>query len=128
MSGTVLLLEDEPVLSDMLVCLLTDDGHRVEVCASPAHLIERAAEAPGALAVVDFWGQSHRCLIDEERAQVIRLAQAVPTILVTGRTWAANASQQELGLLGLVMKPFDIDALTAFVSDCFARLKRGVDA
>ena len=45
---------------------------------------------PGAVAVGDFWGVSDRTLNDEERGQVVQLAEAVPTILLAGRPWAGE--------------------------------------
>ena len=113
----VLLLEDDPVVRDLLECVFTDDGYSVQVCESPEQLLEAAATTPGALAVTDFWGDSHQTLADDERAQVVQLARAVPTVLVTARTWARTVTTEEVGLTALVRKPFDVDALAALVSD-----------
>ena len=44
------------------------------------------------------------------------VAHAVPTILVTARTWAGEHVAQEVGLLAVVPKPFDVDDLCAVVS------------
>ncbi len=115
-SSNVLLLEDDPILRHLLECVFTDDGHRVQVCESPEQLLEAAATTPGALAVTDFWGDSHQILADDERAQVFQLARTVPTILVTARTWASTVRAQDVGLAALVRKPFDVDELCAVVS------------
>ncbi|MDP8910394.1 MAG: hypothetical protein M3N47_15045 [Chloroflexota bacterium] len=117
MNCPVLLLEDDPVLRDLLEAVLTDDGHEVRVYGSRDLLFAAARDVPAALAVVDFWGRSHQALADEERADVVRLARAVPTILVTARTWATSASAADLGLVALVRKPFDVDELTTVVTE-----------
>ena len=114
--GTVLVLEDDDDVRAVLRLVLTGDGHGVEVCESPEQVIERAAANPGALAVVDFRSTSHRTLATEEREALTRLAHAVPTILVTARTWAGEQVARELGLLAVVPKPFDVDDLCAVVS------------
>ena len=126
MRGTILLVEDEPLVRDLLEAILTDDGHEVRVCASYEQLLEIAAVCPGALAIADFWGQSHQELDDGEREQVVGVARVVPTIVVTGRTWARTATAEELGLVALVRKPFDLDEMVALVSHAFAAtLPRG---
>ncbi len=116
MSGTVLLLEDDPGLRDLLEAVLTDDGQDVRPCESPEQLLRVAAESPAALALVDFWGESHRALSDAEREQVTALGRAVPTIMITARAWALSETAASLGLVALVPKPFDMDDLVALVS------------
>ncbi len=116
-NGNVLLLEDDPIIRSLLEFVFADDGHSVFVCESREELLEAAVTTPGALAVTDFWGDSHQTLADHERAQVVQLARAVPTILVMARTWASEQVAQEVGLLAVVRKPFDVDGLAALVSD-----------
>ncbi len=124
-AGSVLLLEDEPMIREVLELVLADSGHSVRVCDSPDQVCAAAAETPGALAVVDFWGRSHQTLHDDERAEVVRLAQAVPTILVTGRTWATDEVAQELGALAVVPKPFDVDNLSDLVASSLTQIHAG---
>ena len=38
-------------------------------------------------------------------------AQHLPVILLTGRTWAADTTAEELGARALIRKPFDLDDL-----------------
>lgn len=122
--GCVLILEDDPVICGLLECVFAEDGHQVLVCTSPDQLLDLAGEMPGALAVVDFWGDGHRELTGEEREQFTRLTRAVPTILITGRAWADRETGDELGLVAIVKKPFDVFDLTGLVSDSVARLGR----
>ena len=117
----VLLLEDDPMIRDLVEAVLADDGHEVRVCQSFDHLLTVAAESPGAVALSDFWGDSHQALSGEERDQIERLARTVPTVLVTGRTWVGTLQPNDLGLVALVPKPFDVDELCALVGASVAR-------
>ena len=126
--SSVLVLEDDPDVRDLLELVLTADGHRVDVCATPEELVDRAGAMPGALAVVDFWGRSHRDLAADERDELVRLARTVPTILVTGRVWADRATGEELGLVAVVKKPFDVFELAQRVSHLVERRGTGLAA
>src|SRR6266511_4310538 len=83
MSNLVLLLEDEPLIRDLVCTLLTDAGCGVLVCDSLERLTDVAAETPWAVALADFWGESHHTLNDVECAQIVQLAQ---TVLTTRRS------------------------------------------
>ncbi len=124
----VLVLEDDPDVRDLLELVLTADGHRVDVCATPGELVDRARGMTGALAVVDFWGRSHQALAPDERDELVRLAQTVPTILVTGRVWADRESGEALGLADLVKKPFDVFDLAERVARLVERRSAGLAA
>lgn len=115
-AGSVLILEDDPDVRELLEHVFTVEGHRVEVCATPDQILDRAGETPGAVAVVDFWGGGHRTLAPDEREELVRFARAVPTILITGRVWADRETGDGLGLLAIVKKPFDVFELAARVS------------
>ena len=125
MTGTVLLLEDDPMIRDLLDAILTDEGHDVRPCGSHDQLLAAARDIPASLALVDFWGNSHQELTAEERQEVVDLARTVPTILVSGRSWMRAVCPDELGLLAFVPKPFDVDALTSLVAECSERLGHG---
>lgn len=120
MSGTILLVEDEPLVRDLLEAIPTDDGHDVRVFVSYEQILRAACEDSGALVIADFWGLSHQELDDDERQQVVAIARTVPTIVVTGRTWARTITAEELGLVALLRKPFDLDEMATLVSDVFA--------
>src|SRR4051794_33925571 len=105
-TDTVLLYEDDPMTCDVLVDILHRDGHNVRVVESLQQVMTAADRMPAPLALMDFWGTSYRCLADHERQQVIRLARAVPTILLTGRPWANEQLVAELGCRAFLPKPF----------------------
>jgi DNA-binding NtrC family response regulator len=116
MSNVVLLLEQEPLIFDLVGKVLTDSGCQVVVCNSFEHLMCVADDWTGAVAVADFWGESDGALDEEECAQVMQLARAVPTILLAGRTWAGEPLARQLGLVALLQKPFDLTALCVIVT------------
>jgi DNA-binding NarL/FixJ family response regulator len=105
-AGTVLLYEDDPITCDVLVDTLTRDGHDVRVFESLQQVMTAADRMPRSLALMDFWGTSYRRLAHHEGQQVVRLARAVPTVLLTGRPWANEQLVAELGCRAFVPKPF----------------------
>jgi len=123
-AGTVLLFEDDPLTNDVLADTLHEAGYDVSVCGSPNQVMAAAARMPRSLALMDFWGTSHRYLADHERRQVVRLARAVPTILVTGRPWANDRVAAELGCRAFVPKPFRPDQVSAVVAATVVDLRR----
>jgi DNA-binding NtrC family response regulator len=110
-SPTIYLFEDDAGLRSLLIELLQDElqAHVVVVPSIPEVLRLCAAEPPD-LVVADFWGDSHRTLSDEERTQIVALGSTAPTVLVSARQWAQEASPAELGLAAMVTKPIDIDS------------------
>ena len=127
-SGTVLLLEDDNSLRRLLTFVLTEDGHDVRPCESAEEIRDLAAATPDALAVVDFWGDSHARLASDEWDQLADFAQTVPTVLVTGRDWASEEVAHELGLAALVRKPFDLDEVSEVVRSCVAQVRADSEA
>jgi DNA-binding response OmpR family regulator len=113
MTSVVLLLEQESVIRDLISKVLTDAGCRVVVCDSLGHLMRVADDWPDSLAVAvaDFWGGSDATLNDGERAQVVQLAEALPTILLVRGAWAGETVAGDLGLVALIRKPFDLKEL-----------------
>ncbi len=125
MAKPVLLLEDDPMIRDLVEAVLADEGHEVVICSSLDHLMDAAAQSPDALALSDFWGDSHQELSGEERDQIERLARAVPTVLVTARTWASTTPAADLGLVAVVPKPFDVGHLSDLVTSSLAQIQAG---
>src|SRR3712207_163395 len=117
----ILLLEDDPMIRDLLQSVLSDEGHDVRAHASRDQLMSAASALPGALAVADFWGTSHQVLSDEERREIMDLARTVPTIIVSGRGWMRTTRAEDLGAVALMVKPFDIDDLCTLVGASVAR-------
>jgi DNA-binding NtrC family response regulator len=107
----VLLLEDDASLRALLQDVLAEHGLDVRACASPAELQRAIEHGLGDVALVDPWGSSHPQLSDGDRQALLSLADAVPTILFTGRSWALRADPDDLHLLAIVPKPADVYGL-----------------
>jgi DNA-binding NtrC family response regulator len=63
------------------------------------------------MVITDTWGPTYVHLGADERQHIEALARTVPTILMTGHTWATGTQLDELGLAALFVKPFDLDAM-----------------
>ena len=116
----VLLLEDDLALRSLLHEALAGEGFDVRPCETFAEIRAAAADQDGDLVVADFWGGSQRSLPDSERQEIHELCSFLPVVLLTGRTWAADISAQELGARALIRKPFDLDHLLDTVELAFA--------
>jgi DNA-binding response OmpR family regulator len=116
----VLLLEDDPDLSAVLVEVLTGEGFRVAACRSYASLREALDAGDRPIVVADFWGVSHAQLSPCERDQIRELGWSTPTVLLTGRAWADAVSVDELNVACILPKPVDLDELIGQVLRCLA--------
>jgi DNA-binding NtrC family response regulator len=115
--GRVLLLEDDPALRGLLHELLGLEDFEVVLCESYEAIRAAAATAQGDVVVADFWGTAQRTLSASGRAQIVELAQLMPVILLTGRSWAYGVTAEELGAWALMHKPFDLDELLKVIGD-----------
>ena len=114
MRAPIAIFDDDATLRELLRDVLELEGCSVVVCSSLMEL-HQAAVRGAMLAIVDGWGSGHLTLGDIERQQIIDLARLVPTVLMSGRTWAAKVTAAELGLVALLPKPFDLQALLDIV-------------
>jgi DNA-binding response OmpR family regulator len=119
----ILLLDEDPLLRGLLTEILTTDGHPVRAYDS-VEALHRAGREGAALAIVEAWGDSHGTLSEAERREIQTVARAVPTLMVTARPWARTVVPADLGLLGLVTKPFDLDELCELIKELVAGLTR----
>jgi DNA-binding response OmpR family regulator len=110
-----LLLEDDVALRDLLLEALSGEGFEVRTCSSFHEVRDAAANGEADIVVADFWGGSQRTLPDNERQEIRELCSYLPLVLLTGRTWAAETTAEELGARALIRKPFDLDWLLQVV-------------
>ncbi|MBV8713887.1 MAG: hypothetical protein JO020_02480 [Chloroflexi bacterium] len=106
-----LLLEDDAALRDLLLEAFAGENIDVRICDSFGDVREAARRKEADIVIADFWGGSQRTLPESDREDIRELASYLPVILLTGRTWAAETSAEELGALALIRKPFDLDDL-----------------
>jgi DNA-binding response OmpR family regulator len=114
MPAPIAIFDDDATLLWLLCEVLEGEGFAVVACTSLLE-VHQAAVRGAALAIVDTWGPGHSVLCEPEREQIRALARLVPTVLVSGRAWTARMSAAELGLVALLPKPFDVEALLDIV-------------
>ncbi len=119
--GRVLLLEDDPALRGLLQEALGAEDFEVEVCESYGQVHAAAADGAGDLVVADFWGGGQRRLSASDREEIRALGRLLPMILLTGRSWAADTSAEEVGARALIRKPFDLDVLIGAIESALQR-------
>ena len=115
-----LLLEDDVALRDLLLEALSGEGIEVRPCNSFREVRDAAARSEADIIVADFWGGSQRTLPESDRQEIRELCSYLPVVLLTGRTWAAETTAEELGALALIRKPFDLDQLLQIVQAAVA--------
>ena len=111
MNRRALLLEDDVALRDLLLEALGGEGFEVHACETFEQIREAAAQGAGDIVIAAFWGGSQRTLPESDRQEIRELCSYLPVVLLTGRTWAAETSAEELGARALIRKPFDLDYL-----------------
>ena len=118
--ATVLLVDDEPDILLMLRMSFEDEGHHVVTAANGKLALERLAEGgidvvvlDMMMPVVDGWG-----VLTGKQAS----GDTTPVIVVSAKSDPRDAERVlELGAVDYVMKPFDLDALIALVSEVATR-------
>lgn len=116
-SRRVLVVDDERALLMLVADALEDDGHEVRT----------AATGEQALALIETWVPDLILLdltLPEMSGQEFRERQLalpspycdIPVIVVTGQHQQRGA-MEGLGAMGLLTKPFDLDALVAIVNE-----------
>lgn len=111
MKRRALVLEDDLALRDLLLEALGGEGFEVRTCETFEQVREAAAQGAADIVVADFWGGSQRTLPESDRQEIRELCSYLPVVLLTGRTWAADTSAEELGARALIRKPFDLNYL-----------------
>ena len=113
--ATIMVLDDDPVILDLLRTVLTDFGHTV-LSASDLQVVPVGATAD--LVVIDLIP-----LKDYRRGQAMEWVASVrarftgtPLIIVTAHA-AALAESDRLGADAIIAKPFDVDTLAAKVKE-----------
>jgi len=112
-----LLLEDDVALRDLLLEAFAGEAIDVRVCDSFSEVRDAAARHEADIVIADFWGGSQRTLPESDRDDIRELCSYLPVVLLTGRTWAAETSAEELGAHALIRKPFDLDDLLRTVEE-----------
>ncbi|MCD6351362.1 MAG: response regulator [Armatimonadetes bacterium] len=112
-AGTVLLIEDEKTMRELMAAILEAEGYRVHLAedglAGMARFQELSSNAHGPLVVVtdhEMPGMTGR----ELAGQIKQISPKTPVLIVSGYISSGGGPEDEL-----ISKPFDIDEFTGCV-------------
>jgi CheY-like chemotaxis protein len=114
--ATVLIVEDEFAIADLLEMALTDEGHRVLHAANGRQGLERLAEGPPPDLVISDYMMP--ILDGAGLLQAMRDAEAqrdIPCIVMSSMP-EANVRERVLGYAAFVRKPFQLAAVVQLVA------------
>ena len=119
----VLVIDDEPVIGDLMTEILAEGGYPVETARSAGEALAKLEDDSIALVVSDIVmpGLTGLELLEEVRIR----RPSLPVVLVTGAGTHANLSEAVArGADGFVMKPFAHDDLLKAVGAAIGRAAR----
>ena len=115
-AARVLVIEDEPLIRDLIVEHLADQGIEPEPAGSIAEARARLAIDPPALIMLDLMlpGQSGLDLLRERTTDP--LLAGIPVLVVSAAAQDSLLEAKRLGADAFLSKPFDLQALSALVA------------
>jgi DNA-binding response OmpR family regulator len=116
--ATILVLDDDQVILELLQTVLTDAGYETIVAATPEAM---PAEASVDLVLTDLFALTVYRRDDATRwvASLRSRFGGVPVFVLTGHR-AAAAEADRLGADAIISKPFDVDFLLGKISEVLA--------
>ncbi|MGB7217886.1 MAG: sigma-54 dependent transcriptional regulator [Vicinamibacterales bacterium] len=119
-SGTLLVVDDEEVMREILETLLTREGYDVRVASSGAEGLEMARALPFDAAIVDIMmpGLDGIATLDELR----RIDEDLAVVIITAYASVESAiSAMKAGAFDYVTKPFKNDQVLVVVRNALER-------
>jgi DNA-binding response OmpR family regulator len=115
---TILIVEDDAGIIDLLIELLTEEGYAVQVAARGDDALAALLAEPYALALVDLHlpGLGGWEVLKALRAQPID----TPIVVMTSSTLPAD-ELAAMGVTACLLKPFDLDELLTCVAEHIRR-------
>ncbi len=111
----LLLAEDDPALANLVVELLTEEGHDVVPVEDLEAALRKADEGAWDLFLIDIPGRSSRELHPDDRAIIAALAAHAPVVLATGRAWVRGMRPGDMPASAVLPKPYDLDDLLSTI-------------
>ncbi len=109
---TILVVEDDPLIRDLTLDILTDAGYATNVVYHHSAVRRALAETPADLVLSDsggVWPGDVWAALDDVRAA----AGSTPVVICSGHPPARFAGYAARGFAGVVTKPFDVEQLLA---------------
>jgi CheY-like chemotaxis protein len=123
MAATILVLEDDPALQELLREVLVDEGYRVVTADTlPALLGQMPVSPEPDLLISDMLVDLEPVGLDAIAAVRSTTNRPVPAIICTAASTHVERFREQLDHLGAVVlaKPFSIDSLIGTVSSVLA--------
>src|SRR2546428_3020012 len=118
--GTILVVDDEEIMREILETLLTREGYEVRVASSGAEGLELARALPFDAAIVDIMmpGLDGIATLDELR----RIDEDLNVIIITAYASVESAiSAMKTGAFDYITKPFKNDEVIVVVRNAMER-------
>ena len=117
MTGEVLVIDDDPQLTEAMRRVLGEWGYAAITADGLDAAVEAAAKAPIGLVITDYQLGPRTTGVDAIAAIRQRIGRDVPAIVVTGDTSARAAEHARSQGIPLLLKPVDATALLALVEE-----------
>lgn len=113
---TILLIEDDPAINELLNEYLSGEGYTVTTAADATAALDALATRSFALIVADALAEQRpRAERWVQLAAIHRAARGIPIIICTAHHANEYADYAERGFSGLITKPFGLEALLAMI-------------
>jgi two-component system phosphate regulon response regulator PhoB len=120
LSEHILLIEDDAMISEVVVTVLEDEGYAVVVCPTPVHAMTLLQRVNFDLVVTDGFSTGPGAVF-ANTADVIHSAGITPVALFSAHTLKLELARAA-GFADLITKPFDLDTLVRQVKVLLADL------
>jgi DNA-binding response OmpR family regulator len=125
LTGTILVIEDDPTVAEVVARYLSREGFQVEVSGNGILGLQAALASPPDLLVLDLMLPG---ISGVEVLRRLRMTAPVPIIMLTARSSEADrVNGLEFGADDYVAKPFSPRELTARVKAVLRRASGGVE-
>jgi DNA-binding response OmpR family regulator len=118
----VLLIEDDVMISEVVVTVLEEEGYAVVACLTPLHAVALLERITFDLVITDGFSRVPGAVF-VNTADVIRSAGVTPVALFSAHTLDVGFTTAA-GFRDLITKPFDVDTLVHQVKALLGELPR----
>ncbi|MBE1295984.1 MAG: response regulator [Rhodobacteraceae bacterium] len=125
MSRHVILIEDEPNITEAIRCLLTRDGWSVDAHADGSDAVEVIEAAQPDLVILDLMLPGKRGLEIIRELREVESLKALPVLMLTARGQMKDREMAErAGVTRFMTKPFSNAEVLTAVRDLHAQASR----
>lgn len=110
---SILIIEDEKAIADLLAMVLEEEGYHVRVAANGHESLSRIAERQPDLILSDLMMPRLDGWELHERLQADPQLSKIPLLLMSAVNPTSSVNQP--GISGFLLKPFDLDQLLDMV-------------